>query len=100
MGKDNQYFYVHLFWGKCPLGHIGPPPPLQIITQLHYTLHNHYKLHFFFHFRYTLLQISHQKCFFISISILGRSGALLYLALYAIWIMLRRHFYCSQGNLK
>ena len=29
---------------------------------------------FFFHFRCILLQISHQKCFFISISIPGRSG--------------------------
>ena len=28
----------------------------------------------FFHFRCILLQISHKKCFFISISILGRSG--------------------------
>ena len=25
---------------------------------------------------------------------------LLYLALYAIWIMLRKQIYCSQGNLK
>ena len=52
--------------------HIGTdtPPPLA----------NHYPkkfLHFFklfFHFRCILLQISHKKCFFISISILGRSG--------------------------
>ena len=29
---------------------------------------------YFFHFRCILLQISHKKCFFISISILGRSG--------------------------
>ena len=28
----------------------------------------------FFHFRCILLQINHKKCFFISISILGRSG--------------------------
>ena len=41
-------------------------PPLQIITQKNF--------HFFFHFRCILLQISHKKCFFISISILGRSG--------------------------
>ena len=32
------------------------------------------KIHFFFHFRCILLQRSHKKCFFISISILGRSG--------------------------
>ena len=37
---------------------------------------NHYTKKFlvnFFHFRCILLQISHKKCFFISISILGRS---------------------------
>ena len=43
-------------------------------------LANHYppkkfkKFYFFFHFRCILLQRSHQKIFFISISILGRSG--------------------------
>ena len=43
-------------------------------------LENHYTKKFsiffilFFHFRCILLQISHKKCFFISISILGRSG--------------------------
>ena len=42
------------------------PPPLQIITQNFFS--------FFFYFRCILLQISHKKCFFISISILGRSG--------------------------
>ena len=36
----NQYFYVYLYWGKCPLGHIRPP--LQIITQ-----HNFLFLFFF-----------------------------------------------------
>ena len=30
--NDNQYFYVYLYWGKCPLGHIRPP--LQIIAQI------------------------------------------------------------------
>ena len=34
----------------------------------------HIFFYFFFHFRCILLQISHQKCFFISISIPGRSG--------------------------
>ena len=24
--NDNQYFYVYLYWGKCPLGQIRPPP--------------------------------------------------------------------------
>ena len=56
-------FYVYLYWEKCPLGHI--PSELQIITQI---------IFFFFHFRCILLQISHKKCCFISISILGRSG--------------------------
>ena len=39
-------------------------------------LHNFFFkfFYFFFHFRCILLQISHQKCFFISISIPGRSG--------------------------
>ena len=45
-------------------------PPLQIITQKLFS--NYFIL--FFHFRCILLQISHKKCFFISISILGRSG--------------------------
>ena len=44
------------------------PPPLAK------ALHN-----FFFHFRCILLQISHQKCFFISIFIPGRSGVKIYL---------------------
>ena len=67
--NDNQYFYAYLYWGKCPLGHIRPPP-CKIITQIFF------KFFFilFFHFRCILLQISHKKCFFISISILGRSG--------------------------
>ena len=50
-----------------PIGTYTPPPPLQIITQ------NKFQI-FHFHFRCILLQISHKKCFFISISILGRSG--------------------------
>ena len=31
-------------------------------------------IYFLFYFRCILLQISHKKCFFVSISILGRSG--------------------------
>ena len=46
------------------------PPPLQIITQKFFPIF----FIFFFRFRCILLQISHKKCFFISISILGRSG--------------------------
>ena len=47
-----------------PIGTYTPPTG-KIITQIFI---------FFFHFRCILLQISHQKCFFISISILRRSG--------------------------
>ena len=64
--NDNQYFYAYLYWEKCPLGQIRPPP-LQIITQKFFPI-------FFSHFRCILLQISHKHCFFISISILGHSG--------------------------
>ena len=46
------------------------PPPLAN----HYTKFFSIFLYFFFYFRCILLQISHKKCFFISISILGRSG--------------------------
>ena len=48
-----------------PIGTYTPPP-----------LENHYTKFFsnFFYFRCILLQISHKKCFVISISILGRSG--------------------------
>ena len=41
------------------------PPPCKIFTQIFFSN--------FFHFRCILLQIGHKKCFFISISILGRS---------------------------
>ena len=54
-----------------PIGTYTPPPPLAK------ALHNFFSSNFyifFFHFRCILLQISHQKCFFISISIPGRSG--------------------------
>ena len=54
-----------------PIGTYTPPPPGKSITQ------------FFFHFRCILLQISHQKCFFISISIPGRSGVKNFLVLLA-----------------
>ena len=54
--------FMHIYIGEMPIGTYTPPP-------LAKALHN-----FFFHFRCILLQISHQKCFFISISIPGRSG--------------------------
>ena len=55
-----------------PIGTYTPPPYCKSL----------YKI-FFFHFRCILLQISHKKCFFTSISILGRSGvkAKLYLVI-------------------
>ena len=59
--NDNQYFYAYLYWGKCPLGHIRPPPPCKIITQIFFS--NSFIL--FFHFRCILLQIRHKKMFFL-----------------------------------
>ena len=63
-------FYSYLYWGKCPLGHIRPPP---FAKSLHKLFFSKFFI-LFFYFRCILLQISHQKCFFISTSILGRSG--------------------------
>ena len=54
--NDNQYFYVYLYWGKCPLGHIRPPPLAN-----HYT--KNFKNIFFLHFRCILFQISHKNVF-------------------------------------
>ena len=57
--------------GKMPIGtYTIAPPPWKTITQEFVLIF----LILFFHFRCILLQISHKKCFFISISILGRSG--------------------------
>ena len=53
-----------------PIGTFTPPPPGKSITQFFFSNFFIY----FFHFRCILLQISHQKCFFISISIPERSG--------------------------
>ena len=70
--NDNQYFCVYL---SCANWDIYAPP-LQIITQK--------KIKFFyflfFHFRCILLQISYKQCFFINISIFGRSGVNIELA--------------------
>ena len=46
------------------------PPLWKTITQKIFSIF----FILFFHFRCILLQISHKKCFLISISILGRSG--------------------------
>ena len=52
-----------------PIGTYTPPPG-KSITQFFFSN----LFIYFFHFRCILLQISHQKCFFINISIPGRSG--------------------------
>ena len=52
-----------------PIGTYTPP----LAKALHNFFFKFFYL-FFFHFRCILLQISHQKCFCISISIPGRSG--------------------------
>ena len=62
--------FMHINIGENAHWDIYAPPPGKIITQFFFSIF----FHFFFHFRCILLQISHQKCFFISISILGRSG--------------------------
>ena len=54
-----------------PIGTYTPPPG-KSITQFSFSIF----FYFFFYFRCILLQISHQKCFFISISIPGRSGVI------------------------
>ena len=61
--------FMHIYIGENAHWDIYAPP-----WQKHYTIFFSKFLNFFFHFRCILLQISHQKCFFISISIPGRSG--------------------------
>ena len=53
-----------------PIGTYTPPPPGKSFTQFFFS--NFFII--FFYFRCILLQISHKKCFFISISIPGRYG--------------------------
>ena len=60
--------FMHIYIGENGHWDIYAPPG-KSITQFFFSNFN-----FFFHFRCILLQISHQKCFFISISIPGRSG--------------------------
>ena len=52
-----------------PIGTFTPPPLAKALHNCFFQI-----VLFFFHFRCILLQISHQKCFFISISIPGHSG--------------------------
>ena len=61
--------FMHIYIGENAHWDIYAPP-----WQNHYTIFFSNFLYIFFHFRCILLQISHKKCFFISISILGRSG--------------------------
>ena len=65
---------MHIYIGENAHWEIYAPPPLQS----HYTIFFQF-FYFLFHFRCILLQISHKKCFFISISILGRSGVKLWI---------------------
>ena len=60
--------FIYIYIGEN--AHWDIYAPLQIITQKFFSIF----FSFFFHFRRILLQISHKKCFFISIFILGRSG--------------------------
>ena len=61
--------FMHIYIGENAHWDIYAPPG-KSITRFFFS--NFF--FFFFHFRCILLQISHQKCFFISISIPGRSG--------------------------
>ena len=63
----NIFMYIYI--GENAHWDIYAPP-----LENHYTKFFFNFFNFFFHFRCILLQISHKKCFFISISILGRSG--------------------------
>ena len=54
-----------------PIGTYTPPP---LAKSLHNFFFQFFHLFFSLHFRCILLQISHKKCFFISISILGVPG--------------------------
>ena len=73
----NIFMYIYI--GENVLWDIYAPP-MQIITQKNFS--TFYIL--FFHFRCILLQISHKKGFFISISILGRSGDKQLLSIYIL----------------
>ena len=75
-----------------PIGTYTPPP---LAKALHNFFFQIFFL-FFFHFRCILLQISHQKCFFISISIPGRSGVNYKLHFIHIFV----HFFFKFHNLR
>ena len=63
----NIFMYIYI--GENAHWDIYAPPP----HANHYPKKS-FNFFYFFYFRCILLQISHKKCFFISISILGRSG--------------------------
>ena len=59
---------MYIYIGGNAHWDIYAPPPCKSLHK------KNFQFFFFFHFRCILIQISHKKCFFISISILGRSG--------------------------
>ena len=61
--------FMHIYIGENAHWDIYAPPGKSITQFFFFNF-----FYFFFYFRCILLQISHQKCFFISISIPGRSG--------------------------
>ena len=61
---------MYIYIGENAHWDIYAPPPCKLLHKNCFQI----ILFYFFHFRCILLQISHKKCFFISISILGRSG--------------------------
>ena len=63
------HIFMYIYIGENAHWDIYAPPPYKSLHKFFFQL-----FFFFFHFRCILLQISHKKCFFISISILGRSG--------------------------
>ena len=63
--KINIFMYIYI--GENAHWDIYAPPPCK-------SLHKIFQFFIYFYFRCILLQISHKKCIFISISILGRSG--------------------------
>ena len=56
--NDNQYFYVYLYWGKSPVGHICPI--FAFIESITNNIFNSFSF-VFFHFTCTLVQLSRQN---------------------------------------
>ena len=62
--------FMHIYIGENAHWDMYAPPLANALHNFFFQIF----LFIFFHFRCILLQISHQKCFLISISIPGRSG--------------------------